>query len=207
MARNAQRRGLAAKRQLTPERQADVEALRPLARLWAKPYKESWPQWREEFESAASLALVEAALTYDVDRGIKFGSYARFRIVGALRDTQEDLRHVYQLDGTPGRRLMELRGNHEECGKVVLATFDEPVGTVFEAEEFVEKSLEKLPPRHAAICREIYVNGKNQQETAKSMGFSRSRVSALHKEAIDILRESWETRIANMERREEYRHD
>ena len=40
----------------------------PLARSMAKPYKANWPGVRDDFESAALLALVEAAESFDPPR-------------------------------------------------------------------------------------------------------------------------------------------
>ena len=50
---------------LSPARQRLAARYLPLARALARPLKQSWPQARDEFESAACLALVEAAEAFD----------------------------------------------------------------------------------------------------------------------------------------------
>ncbi len=57
----------------------------PMARALAKPLKRTWPSESDEFESAACLALVEAAQSFDETRNVKFATFARYRIWGALQ--------------------------------------------------------------------------------------------------------------------------
>src|SRR5690349_18923074 len=63
----------------------------PLARSLARPFKMSWPSLRDDFESAACLALVESAEAFEPERNIKFITFARHRIWGALRDVQRSV--------------------------------------------------------------------------------------------------------------------
>jgi hypothetical protein len=71
---------------LTPEQQGMAERYISLARSLAKPYKRRWPSEWEELDSAALFALVEAVEAFDPSRGVPFGTFARIRILGALRD-------------------------------------------------------------------------------------------------------------------------
>lgn len=164
----------------------------PMARSLAKPLKRAWPAEGEEFESAALLALVEAAQSYDPSRNVKFATFARYRIWGALRDVQRGLitagwRH--DLEHAPS--ISSLGVDAEEHGRVVNCSPDRPVGEEFEAVEFVEHWLRKLPARHAAACREIYVHGRTQGEAADNVGCSKSRLSYLHKESLEIINDAW----------------
>ena len=126
------------------------------------------------------LALVEAAEAYDATRRVKFSTFARHRILGALRDVQRrlTLERAGGLDGAriEGPRLVSL--SDRRAARAVgldgdLA--DPPVGTELEATDEVERWLRKLPKRHAAVCREIYLNGCSQVEAAQSGRLSRSR--------------------------------
>ena len=49
------------RQKLTPEQQDLASRYMPLARKIAKPIKLNWPIYREELDSAACLAIVEAA--------------------------------------------------------------------------------------------------------------------------------------------------
>ena len=53
-----------------------------MAKSLAKPLKKNWPVEGEEFESAALMALVEAAQSFDPARNVKFATFARYRIWG-----------------------------------------------------------------------------------------------------------------------------
>ena len=46
---------------------------------------------RDDFDAAARLALVEAAQAFNPRRGVKFPTFARFRILGAIRDLERYL--------------------------------------------------------------------------------------------------------------------
>ena len=60
---------------------------------------------RDEFESAACLALVEAARSFDPTRNIRFATFARFRIRGALVDVGRVMGHLTAgTNWTPRRR-------------------------------------------------------------------------------------------------------
>src|SRR2546429_415660 len=65
---------------LTAQQQSLAEKYLPMAKALAKPLKTSWPLESEEFESAALLALVEAAQSFDPTRNVKFATFARYRI-------------------------------------------------------------------------------------------------------------------------------
>jgi RNA polymerase sigma factor (sigma-70 family) len=177
---------------LTEQQQVLAEKYLPMAKALAKPLKKNWPQEGEEFESAALLALVEAAQSYDESRNVKFATFARYRIWGALRDVQRGLVTAgWRSDMDNAPTVSSLTYGSEEEGLVLGSRPDRPVGEEFESVEFVEHWLRKLPTKHAAACLELFVNGCNQGEAAERLGCSKSRLSFLHKESIEILNEAW----------------
>ncbi len=89
---------------LTAEQQDLAVRYLPLARSLARPFKMSWPGSRDEFESAANLALIEAAGSFDPGRNVKFATFARHRIWGALRDVQRGLLPLGWRCDAQGRR-------------------------------------------------------------------------------------------------------
>jgi RNA polymerase sigma factor (sigma-70 family) len=173
---------------LTGDQQGLALRYLPLARSLAKPLKMAWPLEGQEFESAAMLALVEAAGSFDPSRNVKFATFARYRIWGALRDVQRGLITAgWRGDMEHAPTVASLTYDAEEHGRILNSTPDAPIGEEIEALEFVENCLRKLPPKHAAACREIYVHGKTQGEAAAAVGCSKSRLSYLHKESREIL--------------------
>lgn len=167
----------------------------PLARALSKPLKAALPEARDEFESAALLALVEAAESFDPDRGIRFSTFARHRIRGALRDVQRSLVvSGWRDDASNAPCVGHLVPELEQHGRVLGIQPDAPVGEDLEQTEAIERWLRRLPPKHAAACRQIYLHGKSQGEAARTLGCSQSRLSYMHREAMAMLNGTWYTR-------------
>jgi RNA polymerase sigma factor (sigma-70 family) len=147
----------------------------------------------EELRSAAYMALVEAAMTFDPLRKVKFSVYARHRIRGAIRDC----RRLLLSDGWRGDRahrpiFQTFRGELEELGRVLGANEPPPVGAEMESTEAAEKWLSRLPRAHAAACRLLYLDGKSHDEAAALLGCSKSYLSRLHRDAISRLIQEYE---------------
>ena len=178
---------------LTADQQGLATKYLPMAKSLAKPLKMNWPNEGAEFESAALMALVEAAQSYDPTRNVKFPTFARYRIWGALRDVQRGLITAgWRADLANAPSVSSLAFDAEEHGRVLGTEPDAPVGEKFEAIDFVESWLRKLPAKHAEACREIYIHDRSQGEAARHVGCSKSRLSYLHKESIDLLKDAWE---------------
>lgn len=142
----------------------------------------------DELQSAAYMGLVEAAMTFDPSRKVNFATYARHRIRGAIRDYRR-LVLSEGWRGDPAHRpvFQTIRGDVEAYGRVLKAQDDRPVGAEIESTEAVEKWLSRLPKIQAAACRLIYLHGKSQDEAAALLGYSKSYVSRLHRDAISRL--------------------
>jgi RNA polymerase sigma factor (sigma-70 family) len=181
---------------LTADQQALAMRYLPLAKSLAKKLKLDWPNESDEFDSAACLALVEAAQSYNPNRNVRFATFARFRIWGALRDVQRALIASGWHDDIENAPLLNsLLSEIEELGCCVIgSTPDRPVGEEDEMVEAVEAWLRKLPPKHAEACRQIYLNDRTQSDAAKIIGCSKSRLSYLHKESLERLNEAWHAR-------------
>ena len=178
---------------LTAEQQGLASKYLPMAKSLAKPLKKNWPVESEEFESAALLALVEAAQSFDPTRNVKFATFARYRIWGALRDVQRGLITAgWRADMQNAPSVSSLTYDAEEHGRVLGSVPDAPVGEEFEAIDFVESWLRKLPAKHAEACRQIYIHDRTQGEAADHVGCSKSRLSYLHKESLDLLKDAWD---------------
>jgi RNA polymerase sigma factor (sigma-70 family) len=177
---------------LTEEQQELAARFLPLARALAKPLKEIFTQWKHEFESAACLALVEAARSFDPSRNIRFATFARYRIRGALVDVGRGM----ELDGwddpdeAPG--LVSLTPFSEEHGNVLIAVKPPAVGSELEDIDAVEHMLRKLPKKHATVCRLHYLYGKTQAEIAATLDCSQAEVTRLHKKALEFLSEPYD---------------
>jgi RNA polymerase sigma factor (sigma-70 family) len=159
-----------------------------MAQALAKRFVRHWPSENEDLESTAYVALVEAAQTFDPSRKVNFATFARHRIRGALREYR---RFVFSL-GRRGYRerppfVVKVPYPAERHGRVLGAEPPPPVGYEIEGAEAVEKWLTRLPRVHAAACRLIYIQGKSQDEAAALLGYSKSYMSRLHRDAITWL--------------------
>jgi hypothetical protein len=76
--------------QLTEDQQKLAVAYWPLARSLARPFKDQIPDASDEYESVACLALTEAARTYQTAQSLRFATWARHHIVGALRTARRE---------------------------------------------------------------------------------------------------------------------
>jgi RNA polymerase sigma factor (sigma-70 family) len=177
---------------LTEDQQGLAMRYLPMAKALAKPLKAAWPTEMDEFDSAACMALVEAAQSYDESRNVKFATFARFRIWGALRDVQRGLITAgWRCDMENAPVLSSLTGNMEEHGLILGSEPDRPVEETVDSIDAVEYWLRKLPKHHAAACRQIYLHDRTQAEAANAIGCSRSRLSHLHKESLAMLNDSY----------------
>jgi RNA polymerase sigma factor (sigma-70 family) len=147
------------------------------------------PEWKQEFQSAAFLALVESALLFDPARNVDFSTYARHGIWGALRDARRDLeqRSKRSRRGSP-RTVIRIGEATERHGHVLNSQPDEPVGTELERHETVEAWIGRLPRPHSQAFRLIYLDGRTQEEAAELVGCSKASISRLHDQGLSWLR-------------------
>ncbi len=157
----------------------------PLARAMAHRVGRKWPGADDDLQSAAYLALVEAAQAFDPSRGVSFATFARHRVSGALIDAQRG----FFLKGWRGPaetrpRFVPLAPDSESRGRVVGARDEPPVGAELEAADAVESLLGKLSARHRAALRLIHIDGKTQEEAAAVVGCSTATIHRLHRETL-----------------------
>ncbi len=93
---------------LDEDQQALATRFLPLARSLASRMKDRFPAGDDELQSAAFLALVEAAQHFDPAVGVSFATYARHRIWGALCDVRSEIIQRIRL-GRPGAAVDAAR--------------------------------------------------------------------------------------------------
>jgi len=176
---------------MTPEQQALALHYLPLARRLAKPFKAAWAPYRDDFESAACLGLIEAAQTYDSSKQVKFPTFARRRILGELRDVKRDMQLSGWRDSENPPTVRHLGNESEPAGRVLCTTPQPPVEKVLEARETFEHWLTRLPKVHAKVCRLIYLEDLTGRQAGTSLGRSKTRINIIHKESLAMLDESF----------------
>lgn len=178
---------------MTPYQQQLAAEFLPLARALARPLKRMFRQWGDDFESAACMALVEAARAFQPGRNIRFATFARFRIKGALHDVGRamshdgwDRTHVKKIP-----KIQRLTPINEERSSPLNSSRPAAVGAEVDAIDSVERLLRRLPRRNAAVCRLCYLEGQTQTEIARTLGVSQSEVTRLHRQGIELLAEPY----------------
>jgi RNA polymerase sigma factor (sigma-70 family) len=158
----------------TAERQALACSCLKMARGIARPFKVARPNDADEFDSAAFLALAEAADRYEPGRGASFKTFARYRINGALLDALKGL-------DRPVRSMLDAdepsapRGVEPDPGSA----------------ELVEAMLATLRPLQAEAIRLVDLGGCRHDEAAEVLGVTRQWVSKLRMQAFRSLRHAW----------------
>ena len=160
--------------QLTPAQQDLCQRFIPLAHKLAKPLKQAWPNDADDFESAALLALVEAAEAFDPSLPVNFQGFARGKILSALKD-------LHRAKAKELHRPL----NRPSASQATLSP-----AQYFEERDAAEALLKPLPPKHREVMKLIYLSGKSQAEAALALKTSQTRVCRLHREALNLLREA-----------------
>ncbi|MGC8639114.1 MAG: sigma-70 family RNA polymerase sigma factor [Isosphaeraceae bacterium] len=163
----------------------------PLAETMARQVAESVPQASDDLQSAAYMALVEAARSFDPSRGIDFAAYARHHIQGALRDVRREAIQYAACSLLGSLRDAELVHQNKSGSWISSATPAPPVGSELENLEMVREWIRKLPRLQSLAFRHIYLEGKTQEEAAALIGCSAPTLSRLHKDAIATIQYTW----------------
>jgi RNA polymerase sigma factor (sigma-70 family) len=171
-----------------------------MAKSLANNYRPEQRVERDELRSAAYLALVQAARTFDPARKVNFATYARHRIRGALRDYLRFwLSESWRGEGS-ARLVCRGYGDSVELqGRVIGVEAEKPVGAEIETLEAVESWLRRLPRLHALACRLIYMSGKSQEEVGRLLGYNRSQVFRMHNEALSWLLKEYDADRARVD--------
>ncbi len=148
----------------------------------------------EDLIAAGTIGLIKAVNTFDIDRNIKFSSYAsrciKNEILMYLRKNP-NMRDEVSID-----EPVRIDGDgHELSLSDILGTEDDIVSRNIEDEaekNFLYTAIQKLPEREQCIINLRYGIGtseeKTQKEAADMLGISQSYISRLEKGIIEKLR-------------------
>lgn len=177
---------------LTRERNALAERYYPMAAAMSRPYQLAWPKARDEFQSAAGLALVVAAERYDPERNVAFPLYAARRIEGALRDVHRKLedRNRDDPDFAPEPTATPRHRNPNDwpSGDLRRVLDERPSAPAIDEVDAFEDRIRGLPAPYARVCRALFLHGLTVGEAARSLGLSQPRVTQLRDQALRRLR-------------------
>jgi RNA polymerase sigma factor (sigma-70 family) len=151
---------------------------------WARHYQKKFPGRDDDFESAALLALVEAARAFDPANGATFrtllGSYIHFKMID-----------VYKSSLPLGFRRPDERRDFGRPPRLfpidARAEFAAPDADA-EAPDPFERLIEPLPDPHRVILRARFCDGLSQRQVAKQLKCSNTQIMRMERHAFDTLR-------------------
>lgn len=156
-----------------------------LARVMARVQARRYPRWRDDWESAAYLGLVQAAQMFDPTRGVKFDTFARPRIAGSMLDARRGL-------GPAGWKRIRLQGPAPRTKTLDCDVADRgasSVGTDLERSDDFDALVRHLYPGERVVIRLRYFEDLSQDEIAQRIGCSQANVSHRHTRGLAVLRE------------------
>ncbi len=194
---------------LTPEeqiiaKQKLAEKHIPLAYKIAAGFSKNWRWLKEDFESEALLALVEAANTFDPVYKVQFVTFATIRIKGALmtfrrKMTQSRLAESQigeeenagetKKEWTQTKASSNLNGEEvaEYLYKREIASYTTDELGALGALEELKHYIKRLPKKHRVVVSAVYLEGRDVKEVARECKCSINRLRAIHREAVNML--------------------
>jgi RNA polymerase sigma factor FliA len=169
----------------------------PLVRVIAIRLRASLPAHveLEELIHAGILGLLDAAARYEVRRQIPFPSYSKYRIHGAMIDS---LRRQ-DWGPRPAARDQEqetcggsCKSGRSRCSLTMESpapsdTWPDSMWARTHLRACLKAALDQLPSRHRAVITFYYVDQMTMTEIGDAMGIKQSRVSQIHKTALDRM--------------------
>jgi RNA polymerase sigma factor (sigma-70 family) len=155
---------------------------------------------RDDLESFGMIGLIQAAQTYDPERGVQFSTYAYRCIENAIsgpltraRRSQVDCISLSVLIGEEEDTPMEdqlfskaAEGSEYKDRSMSLSAETAVLGQ--EASDVLKAAVEELPPPHDAVIQKMYFEGKSLSDVARELQLSSQRVQYLHGRALRMLR-------------------
>ena len=137
-----------------------------------------------------TVGLIEAVERFDPSKGIKFTTYAPFRIRGRI---------INYLDRNNINKNINLDSSAEAMQEILgmASMFSDPTGLRKNVERLAEddmllsailKSLSRLSEKERAVVIGIYIEDKKATDLAKELGISNSYLSRLQKKGVRRLR-------------------
>lgn len=131
-----------------------------------------------------TVGLIEAVERFDHERGVRFSTFATYRIRGrVLNSLRRDWTLDYSLDQEGQGELTLGDRLADPASDAALASVEDAVlvGRMHEA-------IEDLPSRERTILRATYVEAREPRNVAAELKISLSHFYRLHKQALERLR-------------------
>ena len=157
-------------------KQALAEEALVRARRIADRYARIFPEYADDFESAASYGAVRAASTYDADipNADKWDRWSGLCIRGEIKDFLDNS-YLKRRKLWPQEALVL---HVDKCEDTRLS----------DAAEAVDHLLSLLPDKYKPLCHLVYKMGLDPGAAATALGYKRTHGYWIHDKAIEFLR-------------------
>jgi RNA polymerase sporulation-specific sigma factor len=131
-----------------------------------------------------TLGLIEAVERFDHSRGIRFSTFATYRIRGCVLNALRRLRpREYSLDTErQGEATLAATLPDPNTEAALLSVEDDALFVQ------VRDAIDRLPARQRAILRATYLEARQPRSVASELRISLSHFYRLHKDAVEGLR-------------------
>ncbi len=161
-----------------------VEHMR-LARRLAFRFGRTLPRFvdGDALESDAMLGLIQAARTFDPNRGVAFTTYATVRIRGAMLDGLRQREHCRRSVMPPEFVSLSTPVGRDDDGRAMMlgdllpAPAQRSVGHALELRDEAEHVMRDWKPQLSRTLRDMHLRGLNQREVAGKHRVSQSCIS------------------------------
>jgi len=131
-----------------------------------------------------TLGLIEAVERFDHSRGIRFSTFATYRIRGCVLNALRRLRpREFSLDTErQGEATLAATLSDPNTEAALLSVEDDALFVQ------VRDAIDRLPARQRAILRATYLEARQPRSVASELRISLSHFYRLHKDAVEGLR-------------------
>lgn len=170
----------------------------PLAMKWAGQKACSVPPQVaiEELQNAALIGLWKASAGFDHERGIRFSTFAAFRVKGEMKDFLRSLSRVPRSMVVKPIVYSLSSGVEDEGDYRSLLPVDVPgpveSALLAEAIEIMIGALKEIDQRDAFVLRRYYLESTLMREIAEEMGITEGRVSQIRLQALESMQRELE---------------
>jgi RNA polymerase sigma factor (sigma-70 family) len=145
----------------------------------------------EGLTQAGAIGLIQAASSFDASRGIKFGTYAEFRIRGAMLDYLRSQKFARRSESQQAEHLEPLSLDGfvvEECEG--LQDSRPALEETIIARDMARQAFRALPRgKGAVICQRYFLRDETQTQIARDAGVSIPRINQVIAECVCVMRE------------------
>jgi RNA polymerase sigma factor (sigma-70 family) len=145
----------------------------------------------DDLTQAGAIGLMQAASSFDASRGIKFATYAEFRIRGAMLDYLRRLKFARRSESQRAEHLepLSLDGFATEDREGLQDSSPAFEQTII-ARDMAKQAFQALPRgKGAAICRRYFFRDETQTQIARDAGVSTPRINQVIAECVVVMRE------------------